>query len=158
MCLRMCKDASECLRACITWVCVGVCASIRTCMRVCVREHIWLWERERKSADSLGTLNIIIEGAVGVAVLVEQTEGIGVGKVLKLDQTVHSISGDYTELLDSTLSLRAIHQSEYMDTRALAQTAPASACQIGDRSGGRNLGLVLPSPWRGRTFTTIGQE
>lgn len=36
------------------------------------------------------TLDVIIEHAVLVAVFVEQTEGIGIGKVFKLDEAIYS--------------------------------------------------------------------
>lgn len=36
------------------------------------------------------TLDVIVEHAVLVAVFVEQTEGIGVGKVFKLDEAIDS--------------------------------------------------------------------
>lgn len=37
------------------------------------------------------TLDVVVEGAVLVAVLAQQTEGVNVCKILKLYQTVHSI-------------------------------------------------------------------
>lgn len=37
------------------------------------------------------TLDVIIEGAVTVAVLIENAERVAVGKILKLNQTVHPI-------------------------------------------------------------------
>jgi len=36
-------------------------------------------------------LDVIIEREVLVAVLTQQTEGVGVGKILKLDKAVHPI-------------------------------------------------------------------
>lgn len=37
------------------------------------------------------TLDVIIEGAVMFSVLIKNAEGIAVSKILKLNQTVHSI-------------------------------------------------------------------
>lgn len=37
------------------------------------------------------TLDVIVEGAVTIPVLVEDSERVTVGKVLKLDQTVHPV-------------------------------------------------------------------
>lgn len=38
-----------------------------------------------------GTLDVIVEGTVSIPVLVENAKGVAVGKILKLDQTVHPV-------------------------------------------------------------------
>lgn len=58
------------------------------------------------------TLDIIVEHAVLVAVFFEQTEGIGIGKVFKLDEAIYSEPGGwgkrqermYDYLLEQNLS------------------------------------------------------
>lgn len=37
------------------------------------------------------TLDIIIEHTVSVAVFIEETKSVGIGKVFKLDETVHAV-------------------------------------------------------------------
>lgn len=44
------------------------------------------------------TLDVIIEGAVTVAVLVKNAESIAVGEILKLNQTVHPIPAPQTSV------------------------------------------------------------
>lgn len=51
--------------------------------------------RRRESSELCGlgrkpTLDIIIEHAVLIAVFVEQAEGVGIGKVFKLDEAIYS--------------------------------------------------------------------
>lgn len=44
------------------------------------------------------TLDVIIEGAVTIAVLVKNAESIAVGKIFKLNQTVHPIPTTQTSV------------------------------------------------------------
>lgn len=44
------------------------------------------------------TLDVVIEGAITVAVFVENAESITIGKILKLNQTVHPIPAKQTSV------------------------------------------------------------
>lgn len=41
-----------------------------------------------------GTLDVIVEGAVPIPVFVKDAEGVAVGKILKLNQTVHPVPAE----------------------------------------------------------------
>ena len=41
-----------------------------------------------------GTLDVIVEGAVPIPVFVKHAEGVAVGKVLKLNKTVHPVPAE----------------------------------------------------------------
>ena len=43
------------------------------------------------SQECVSTLNVIVERAILVTVLVEQTECVDIGKVFKLNETVHAV-------------------------------------------------------------------
>lgn len=44
-----------------------------------------------ESCECLGTLDVVVEGAVSIPVLVEDAKGVAVGEILKLYQTVHPV-------------------------------------------------------------------
>lgn len=44
--------------------------------------------------DWQNTLDVVVEGAVAIPVLVKDTKGVAVGEILKLDQAVHPIPAE----------------------------------------------------------------
>ena len=56
-------------------------------------------------SDGCRALNVIVKGALGVAVLLQEPEGIVVAKVLKLDERVLAIVLDHSlhELIDEVI-------------------------------------------------------
>ena len=57
------------------------------------------------NGDRCGALNVVVEGAVGVAVLFKESEGVVVTKVLKLDECVLAVVLHHSlhELVDEVI-------------------------------------------------------
>lgn len=86
----------------------------------------------KSSATRFPTLDVVVEGAVSIPVLVEDAEGVAVSEVLKLYQAVHPVpagqqSGSVTSPRGHSLALCLLCASTHLSVTACMNSSISSS-------------------------------